>query len=78
MAAIWSSKRASARPRPGQAPDARDDVTLHQRSIADIEVSTRTALATVDPTPYFQRYGENLWAAVRATWMRWRIRPLRL
>jgi glyoxylase-like metal-dependent hydrolase (beta-lactamase superfamily II) len=43
----------------------RDDVTLHQQYIADIEAGARTALATVDPTPYFQKYGENLWAAVR-------------
>ena len=43
----------------------RDDVTLHQQYIADIEADARTALATVDPTPYFQKYGENLWAAVR-------------
>jgi hypothetical protein len=43
----------------------RDDVTLHHQYIADIEAGARTALATVDPTPYFQKYGENLWAAVR-------------
>ena len=43
----------------------RDDVTLHQRYIADIEAGARTALGTVDPTAYFQKYGENLWAAVR-------------
>ena len=43
----------------------RDDVTLHQQYIADIEAGARTALGTVDPTPYFQKYGQNLWAAVR-------------
>jgi hypothetical protein len=43
----------------------RDDVTVHQQYIADIEAGARTALATVDPTPYFQKYGENLWAAVK-------------
>ena len=43
----------------------REDVTVHQRYIADIEAGARTALATVDPTPYFREYGENLWAAVR-------------
>jgi glyoxylase-like metal-dependent hydrolase (beta-lactamase superfamily II) len=43
----------------------RDDVTLHQQYIADIETGARTALGTVDPTPYFAKYGENLWAAVK-------------
>ena len=43
----------------------RDDVTLHRQYIADIETGARTALGTVDPTPYFAKYGENLWAAVK-------------
>jgi glyoxylase-like metal-dependent hydrolase (beta-lactamase superfamily II) len=43
----------------------RDDISLHQRYMADIAASSRTALDTVDPTPYFVRYGENSWAAVR-------------
>jgi hypothetical protein len=43
----------------------RDDVTVHQQYIADIEDGARTALGTVDPTPHFAEYGENLWAAVR-------------
>jgi glyoxylase-like metal-dependent hydrolase (beta-lactamase superfamily II) len=43
----------------------RDDVTVHQQYIADIEAGARTALATIDPTPYFQKYGQNLWAAVK-------------
>jgi glyoxylase-like metal-dependent hydrolase (beta-lactamase superfamily II) len=43
----------------------RDDVTVHQQYIADIEASARTALATVDPTPYFAKYGQNLYAAIR-------------
>jgi len=33
--------------------------------MADIAASSRTALDTVDPTPYFIKYGENTWAAVR-------------
>ena len=33
--------------------------------MADIVASSRTALDTVDPTPYFLKYGENMWAAVR-------------
>jgi glyoxylase-like metal-dependent hydrolase (beta-lactamase superfamily II) len=43
----------------------RDDVALHQQYVADIAASSRTALDTVDPTPYFVKYGENTWAAVR-------------
>ena len=43
----------------------RDDVRLHQQYIADIADNVRTALATVDPTPYFTRYGNNTWAAVK-------------
>jgi hypothetical protein len=35
--------------------------------VADIEAGARTALATVDPTPYFQKYGDNLWAAVKGS-----------
>jgi glyoxylase-like metal-dependent hydrolase (beta-lactamase superfamily II) len=44
---------------------ARDDVALHQRYMADIEAASRHALDTVDPAPYFVRYGENVWAALR-------------
>jgi glyoxylase-like metal-dependent hydrolase (beta-lactamase superfamily II) len=43
----------------------RDDVTLHQQYMADIAANSRTAIDTVDPTPYFQKYGENAWAAVK-------------
>jgi glyoxylase-like metal-dependent hydrolase (beta-lactamase superfamily II) len=43
----------------------REDIALHQRYMADIEAASRRALDTVDPTPYFVRYGENSWAAVR-------------
>jgi glyoxylase-like metal-dependent hydrolase (beta-lactamase superfamily II) len=43
----------------------RNDVTVHQQYIADIEAGARTALANADPTPYFQKYGDNLWAAVK-------------
>jgi hypothetical protein len=44
----------------------RDDVELHQRYIMDIVDGVRTALATVDPAPFYARYGDNVWAAVRA------------
>jgi glyoxylase-like metal-dependent hydrolase (beta-lactamase superfamily II) len=43
----------------------RDDVTLHQRYMEDIVTGVKAALTTVDPTPYFQKYGENAWAAVK-------------
>jgi glyoxylase-like metal-dependent hydrolase (beta-lactamase superfamily II) len=43
----------------------RDDVTLHQQYMADIDASVRTALMQADPTPFFQKYGPNTWAAVK-------------
>src|SRR5207245_8351238 len=43
----------------------RDDVTLHQQYMADIAASIRAAIDTVDPTPYFVKYGENAWAGVK-------------
>ncbi|HMG65478.1 MAG TPA: MBL fold metallo-hydrolase [Streptosporangiaceae bacterium] len=43
----------------------REDVTLHQQYIADIEASSREALATVNPVPYYMHYGENFWAGVK-------------
>jgi glyoxylase-like metal-dependent hydrolase (beta-lactamase superfamily II) len=44
----------------------RNDVALHQEYVADISANLRGELASVDPTPYFVRYGENVWAGVRA------------
>jgi glyoxylase-like metal-dependent hydrolase (beta-lactamase superfamily II) len=44
----------------------RDDVTVHQQYIADIETSAREALAAVDPIPFYMHYGENAWAGVKA------------
>jgi glyoxylase-like metal-dependent hydrolase (beta-lactamase superfamily II) len=43
----------------------REDVALHQQYIADIEASSREALASVNPMPYYLRYGENAWAGVK-------------
>jgi len=43
----------------------RDDVLLQQQYLADIDASARAALASTDPTPYFVKYGPNVWAAVR-------------
>ena len=33
--------------------------------MTDLDASIRTALTTVDPTPYFVKYGQNSWAAVK-------------
>jgi len=44
----------------------RDDVTVHQAYIADIEASAREALAAVDPIPFYVAAGENFWAGVKA------------
>jgi glyoxylase-like metal-dependent hydrolase (beta-lactamase superfamily II) len=44
----------------------RDDVAVHQRYIADIEASSREALQTVNPVPYYAHYGTNAWAGVKA------------
>jgi glyoxylase-like metal-dependent hydrolase (beta-lactamase superfamily II) len=44
----------------------REDVAIHQQYIADIEASSREALASVNPGPIFKHYGENVWAAVSA------------
>lgn len=44
----------------------RDDVTLHQRYMADLSESIRTAIDTLDRTPYCVRYEENDWAAARS------------
>jgi len=43
----------------------REDVTLHQQYIADIEASSREALASVNPVPYYVAGGENFWAGVK-------------
>ena len=39
----------------------RDDVAVHQQYIADIEASSREALASVNPVPYYVGAGENFW-----------------
>jgi hypothetical protein len=33
--------------------------------MTDIADNSRKAIDTVDPTPYFQKYGDNVWAAVK-------------
>src|SRR6266436_8761275 len=44
---------------------SRDDVVAHQQYMADLDASIRTALTTVDPTPFFVNYGANSWAAIK-------------
>jgi glyoxylase-like metal-dependent hydrolase (beta-lactamase superfamily II) len=44
---------------------SRQDVNLHQEYMADIATSVKAALNTVDPTPYFVKYGNNTWAGVK-------------
>jgi len=45
------------------------DVNLdpRQQYMADIAASVRTKLPTLDPTPYFQKYGQNVWAAFKSS-----------
>ena len=43
----------------------REDIELHQAYIADIVESAQGALSTVDPTPYWAKYGQNVWGAVK-------------
>jgi len=43
----------------------RDDVVLHQQYMADIVDNVKIAMGKVDPTPYFQKYGDNAWAGVK-------------
>jgi glyoxylase-like metal-dependent hydrolase (beta-lactamase superfamily II) len=42
----------------------REDLVLHQQYIGDIVDSSYAALGMVDPTPYFAKYGANVWAGV--------------
>jgi hypothetical protein len=43
----------------------RDDVSVHQAYVADIEASGE-ALASVNPVPFYMHYPENAWAGVKA------------
>ena len=43
----------------------RDDVVVYQQYVGDLMASVKTALNTVDPTPYFAKYGNNAWAGVK-------------
>jgi glyoxylase-like metal-dependent hydrolase (beta-lactamase superfamily II) len=43
----------------------RDDMAVYQQYVADLIENIKKALVTVDPTPFFARYGNNSWAAVK-------------
>jgi hypothetical protein len=43
----------------------RADIELHKQYVADIVEHSNAALAAVDPTRYFVKYGPNVWAAVK-------------
>jgi glyoxylase-like metal-dependent hydrolase (beta-lactamase superfamily II) len=43
----------------------RDDMVLYQRYVTDIIANVKKALANVDPAPFFAKYGDNEWAAVK-------------
>jgi glyoxylase-like metal-dependent hydrolase (beta-lactamase superfamily II) len=42
---------------------ARADMVLYQQYVNDIIDAVKKALAAVDPTPFFAKYGNNVWAA---------------
>ena len=43
----------------------RDDVTLHQQYMADLAESPARPSTRVDPTRYYEKYGDNVWAALK-------------
>ncbi|WP_393087649.1 MBL fold metallo-hydrolase [Streptomyces sp. LN704] len=43
----------------------RADMTTYQHYVDDIVDGVKAALANVDPTPFFTKYGDNTWAAVK-------------
>jgi glyoxylase-like metal-dependent hydrolase (beta-lactamase superfamily II) len=43
----------------------RDDVAVHQQYIDDIVASSREALASVNPVPFYVAGGQNFWAGVK-------------
>src|SRR3984885_3887837 len=43
----------------------RDDAAVHQQYIADIVASSREALASVNPVPFYVDAGENVWLGIK-------------
>jgi hypothetical protein len=44
----------------------RADMAVYKRYVSDLIDGIKTAIAAVDPTPFFTKYGNNSWAAVKA------------
>jgi hypothetical protein len=40
-------------------------MVVYQQYVADLIDGVKKALVTVDPTPFFTKYGNNSWAAVK-------------
>jgi glyoxylase-like metal-dependent hydrolase (beta-lactamase superfamily II) len=43
----------------------RRDMIVYQQYVTDLIDGVKKALVTVDPTPFFSKYGNNTWAAVK-------------
>jgi hypothetical protein len=43
----------------------RHDMVIYQQYVTDIIANVKKALVNVDPTPFFAKYGDNAWAAVK-------------
>ncbi|WP_328521006.1 MBL fold metallo-hydrolase [Kribbella sp. NBC_00359] len=43
----------------------RQDMVVYQQYVADLIDGVKKALVAVDPTPFFTKYGNNTWAAVK-------------
>ncbi|WP_405066536.1 MBL fold metallo-hydrolase [Kribbella sp. NBC_01510] len=43
----------------------RHDMVVYQQYVADLIDGVKKALVAVDPTPFFTKYGNNTWAAVK-------------
>ena len=44
----------------------REDIAVHQEYMNDLVESSRKAIDSLDGTPYYQQYGANSWAAIKA------------
>jgi glyoxylase-like metal-dependent hydrolase (beta-lactamase superfamily II) len=43
----------------------REDMAVYQRYVSDLIENIKQAVVAVDPTPFFAKYGNNSWAAVK-------------
>jgi hypothetical protein len=43
----------------------RQDMAVYQQYVADLIAGAKASLTAIDPTPFFAKYGDNTWAAVR-------------